>query len=257
KKRLLMVEDNAELSAFLLSAFENIYDCRTVADGRAAIDLIDDSFKPDIIVSDAVMPRMDGLEMVRQLRKRTDTAIIPVVLLTAVRDEQLQRAGITAGVDAFIQKPFDLELLKLQMEQLLLKKTKLQTKLRIDELSEPRKQVAVVSPDEQLLNKITQAIEDAVDDADFSVQRLADEVGVSTKQLYRKIKQLTGHTPVMYIRTVRMKKAALLLWQRKFTVAEVMYMVGYANASYFSKCFQEEFGVTPKNYMEQRKGNSV
>ena len=256
KKRLLMVEDNAELSAFLLSAFENIYDCRTVADGRAAIDLIDDSFKPDIIVSDAVMPRMDGLEMVRQLRKRTDTAIIPVVLLTAVRDEQLQRAGITAGVDAFIQKPFDLELLKLQMEQLLLKKTKLQTKLRIDELSEPRKQV-VVSPDEQLLNKITQAIEDAVDDADFSVQRLADEVGVSTKQLYRKIKQLTGHTPVMYIRTVRMKKAALLLCQRKFTVAEVMYMVGYANASYFSKCFQEEFGVTPKNYMEQRKGNSV
>ncbi|MBD1427337.1 helix-turn-helix domain-containing protein [Sphingobacterium arenae] len=256
KKRLLIVEDNAELSTFLLSAFENVYDCRTAADGRAAIDLIDRSFKPDMIVSDAVMPRMDGLQMVRQLRKRTDTAIIPVVLLTAVPDEQLQRAGIAAGVDAFIQKPFDLELLKLQMEQLLLKKTKIQTKLRIDELSEPRKQEVVVSPDEQLLNKVTQAIEDAVDDADFSVQRLADEAGVSTKQLYRKIKQLTGHTPVTYIRTIRMKKAALLLRQQKFTVAEVMYMVGYANASYFSKCFQEEFGSTPKNYMDQLNGKS-
>ena len=257
KIKLLIVEDNEELSSFLLLAFENIYDCRTVVDGRAAIDLIDQSFKPDIIVSDAMMPRMDGLEMIRQLRKRTDTAIIPVILLTAVGDEQLQRAGVAAGVDAFVQKPFDLELLKLQMQQLLLKKTKLQTKLRIDELCEPREQQIVVSPDEQLLNKITQVIEDAMDDSDFSVQRLADEAGVSAKQLYRKIKQLTGHTPVTYIRTVRMKKAALLLRQRKFTVAEVMYMVGYSNASYFSKCFQEEFGTTPKNYMDQLNGGSA
>ncbi|NGM65830.1 helix-turn-helix domain-containing protein [Sphingobacterium sp. SGR-19] len=256
RKKLLIVEDNEELSSFLLLAFENIYDCRTVVDGRAAIDLIDHSFKPDMIVSDAIMPKMDGLEMVRQLRRRTDTAIIPVILLTAVRDEQLQRAGIAAGVDAFVQKPFDLELLKLQMQQLLLKKTTLQTKLRIDELCEPREHQIAVSPDEQLLNKITQVIEDAIDDSDFSVQRLADEAGVSAKQLYRKIKQLTGHTPVTYIRTVRMKKAALLLRQRKFTVAEVMYMVGYSNASYFSKCFQEEFGTTPKNYMEQQDRNT-
>ncbi len=257
RKKLLIVEDNEELSSFLRLAFENIYDCRTVVDGRAAIELIDHSFKPDMIVSDAIMPRMDGVEMVRQLRKRTDTAIIPVILLTAVRDEQLQRAGIAAGVDAFVQKPFDLDLLKLQMQQLLLKKTTLQTKLRIDELCEPREQQIAVSPDEQLLNKITQVIEDAMDDSDFSVQRLADEAGVSAKQLYRKIKQLTGHTPVTYIRTVRMKKAALLLRQRKFTVAEVMYMVGYANASYFSKCFQEEFGTTPKNYMDQLNGGSA
>lgn len=256
QKKLLIVEDNEELSSFLVMAFADIYDCRTVADGRQAIDLIDHSFKPDIIVSDAMMPRMDGLEMVRQLRKRTDTAIIPVILLTAVRDEQLQRAWIAAGVDAFLSKPFDLELLKLQIQQLLMKKTTLQVQLRMDELSQPKAVETTVSPDEQLLTTVTQIIEDAMDDSDLSVQWLSDEAGIGAKQLYRKIKQLTGRTPVAYIRAIRMKKAALLLRQRKFTVAEVMYMVGYSNASYFSKCFQEEFGITPKTYMEQKNIDS-
>ena len=99
---------------------------------------------------------------------------------------------------------------------------------------------------------MTAIIEKNIDDSDFSVQRLAEDTDTGAKQLYRKIKQMTGYTPVEYIRTIRIKKAALLLQQKKFTVAEVMYMVGYTNASYFSKCFQAEFGVTPKAYMDRK-----
>ncbi len=252
KRKLLIVEDNVELAAFLHSALEANYSCQVLPNGREALQLLQShSILPDIIISDAMMPEMGGLEMVKKIRQQASMATIPVILLTAKNDEQMQRDWVAAGVDAFIAKPFDLEVLKMQLLQLLGRRDKLTAQLRLDEISKPTLGIQKESPDEKFLSKVTLLIEENMDDAEFSVQRLSEEADVPAKQLYRKIKQLTGYTPVEYIRNIRMKKAALLLQQKKFTVAEVMYMVGYSNASYFSKCFQAAFGMTPKGYLDK------
>lgn len=253
KRRLLIVEDNEELSSFLKVALESSYHCKVAKDGHEAMQLINEhEFLPDIIISDAMMPIMGGLELAKKLRQNTLTSTIPIILLTAKNDDLIQREWVAVGIDAYMAKPFDLEVLKMQLLHLLDKKDRLATQLRIQEISQPRVNSDQVSPDEKLLSKVTAIIEKNIDDSDFSVQRLAEDTDTGAKQLYRKIKQMTGYTPVEYIRTIRIKKAALLLQQKKFTVAEVMYMVGYTNASYFSKCFQAEFGVTPKAYMDRK-----
>lgn len=252
KRKLLVVEDNEELSSFLKVALESLYICKVAKDGHEAMQLINDhAFLPDIIISDAMMPVMGGLELAKKLRQNTLTSTIPIILLTAKNDDLIQREWVAVGIDAYMAKPFDLEVLKMQLLHLLDKKDKLATQLRIQEIGQPSVSSDQVSPDEKLLSKVTAIIEKNIDDSDFSVQRLAEETDTGAKQLYRKIKQMTGYTPVEYIRTIRIKKAALLLQQKKFTVAEVMYMVGYSNPSYFSKCFQAEFGVTPKAYMDR------
>ena len=251
KRKLLIVEDNAELADFLQNAMRVHYDCRIAGDGSEGFRLIDGHiFMPDIILTDAMMPNMGGIEMVKRLRQNIVTATIPIMLLTAQDDELIRREWVAAGIDAYMAKPFDLDLLQIQLMQLLDRKDKLVAQLRIDEISKPAEPAVVHSPDEKLLANVTQLIEENMDDSEFSVQRLSELTDVAARQLHRKIKQLTGYTPVEYIRSIRIKKAALLLQQQKFTVAEVMYMVGFSNASYFSKCFQSEFGMSPKVYME-------
>ncbi len=251
RKKILIVEDNAELADFLRNTLQTNYDCSIVGDGSEALRLIDGhSFVPDGIITDAMMPNMGGIEMVKKLRQNTLTATIPVILLTAQSDEIIKREWVAVGIDAYMAKPFDLDLLQIQLQQLLERKNKIVAQVRIDQISQPAEPVAVHSPDEKFLTKVTQLIEENMDDSEFSVQRLSELTDVAARQLYRKMKQLTGYTPVEYIRSIRIKKAALLLQQKKFTVAEVMYMVGFSNSSYFSKCFQSEFGMSPKVYME-------
>ena len=126
---------------------------------------------------------------------------------------------------------------------------KMQEKIRIEAISSPHP-IEAVSWDENLLSKLTTIIEENIAEPELSVNFLADKLGINSKQVYRKIKQLTGHTPVDYIRSIRIKKAAMLLAQKKFLVAEVMYLVGYYNYSYFSKCFQQKYHMSPRQYMD-------
>ena len=179
-------------------------------------------------------------------------------MLTAKDDSDTELASIRTGVDVFIPKPFDLKKLQLRIAQLLQKRTSLEKSLRIEAITQPsfptddnRK-----SSDEELMEKITKTIEENMEQENFTVTELSNMVGVEAKQLYRKVKQLTGMTPINYMRKLRMKKAALLLAQQKFTVSEVMYLVGYTSASHFAKCFSAEYGKTPKQYMEEGLGMS-
>ncbi len=191
---------------------------------------------------------MDGLEMSRRIRKHIPTSTIPIILLTAKDDKTTELESININVDAFIAKPFDPQILLSRIEQLLKSKQQIEDKLRIENITTP-KVTEVTSLDEKFLSEITQIIEDRIDDSDLNVNLLCTISGISSKQVYRKIKQLTGMSPVEYIRSIRIKKAAMLLAQKKFTIAEVMYMVGFSNHSYFSKCFQAEFGKTPREYL--------
>lgn len=249
KPQILIVEDNEELSSFLLQALREEYDCLVASDGKQALEMCESKFLPQVIISDAMMPNMGGIELARKLRKSNLTSVIPFILLTAKNDKNIERESVAAGIDVFITKPFDLEFLKLRIQQLISKKERIIEQIRLEEIQNPQI-VQQESYDEKLLSSIIESIEKNMDDSDFSVQRLSEEVNVAGKQLYRKIKQLTGMTPVEYIRSIRLKQAAVLLRQKKFSVAEVMYMVGFSNASYFSKCFQAEFGVTPKAYAD-------
>lgn len=188
-----------------------------------------------------------------QIRLCTPTSSIPIIMLTAKDTMETELESIRAGVDVFLPKPFEMKKLMLRIAQLLQKKSLLEKAVRMEHISQPDFESGEnqSTPDELLLEKITSCIEENMSKEDFNVTVLANMVVIDSKQLYRKVKQLTGMTPVSYIRKLKMKKAAVLLKQKKFTVSEVMFLVGYTNASHFAKNFAEEFGVTPRMFMAE------
>ncbi|MBB4038049.1 signal transduction histidine kinase/ligand-binding sensor domain-containing protein/DNA-binding response OmpR family regulator [Dysgonomonas hofstadii] len=245
---ILIVDDNPEIADFISQTLSRKYRCIIAHNGKMGLEMAI-SNTPDLIVADIMMPVMDGLEMSRRIRKNVPTSTIPIILLTAKDDKSTELESINLSVDAFISKPFDPELLLSRVDQLLRSKEQIETKLRIESIDTP-KAIEATSPDERFLSEIIRIIESKIADPDLNVNALSTISGIGSKQIYRKIKQLTGLSPVEYIRSIRLKKAAMLLSQNKFTVAEVMYMVGFSNHSYFSKCFQSEFGKTPRQFME-------
>lgn len=244
---VLIVDDNAEVAEFIYQILHAKYRCRVAENGKAGLELAM-KLLPDLVVSDVMMPVMDGLEMVRRLKKHVPTSTIPIILLTAKSDKETELESIQLHIDALIGKPFEPDILLLRVEQLLSSKQTHEAKARMEVLATP-KAIEAESYDEKFLANVTRLIEEHISDSELNVNALCDWSATNNKQMYRKLKQLTGLTPVEYIKSIRMKKAAMLLQQKKFTVAEVMYMVGYSNHSYFSKCFQSEFGLTPKQYM--------
>jgi signal transduction histidine kinase/ligand-binding sensor domain-containing protein/DNA-binding response OmpR family regulator len=247
--QILIVEDEPEIAEFIHALLSEKYRCKVAENGKIGFELAQ-KFHPKLIISDIMMPVMSGLEMVKRLKKNTQTAVIPIVLLTAKDDRETELESLNLHVEAFIPKPFDPQLLFSRVEQVIANQQQMEEKLRLEVIATPQK-VEVVSSDEKLLSEIIEIIEQKLSDSDLNVNALSVIAGISSKQIYRKIKQLTGMSPVEFIRSVRLKKAAMLLSQKKFTVAEVMYMVGFSNHSYFSKCFQAEFGKTPKQYLEE------
>lgn len=246
---ILIVDDNPEIADFIAQMITKKYRFDIAHNGKMGLEMTE-RYHPDLIVADIMMPVMDGLEMSRRIRKNLQTATTPIILLTVKDDRRTELESIRTKADAFIPKPFDPDLLLLRIEQLLDKRTLLEEKVRIDNLNTPTI-TETVSVDEKFLSEIISIIENKIADPDLNVNALSTFSGIGSKQIYRKIKQLTGLTPVEYIRSIRLKKAAMLLTQKKFTIAEVMYMVGFSSSSYFSKCFQSQFGKTPKQFVEE------
>jgi len=245
---ILVVDDNPEIADFISQTLSPKYRCEVAHNGKMALELVK-MHNPDLIVADVMMPVMDGLEMSRRIRKNLPTSTIPIILLTAKDDKSTEMESINLNVDAFIPKPFNPELLLSRISQLLKSKQQIEDKLRIETIATPQA-IEATSPDEKFLSEIIGIIENKISDPDLNVNALSTISGIGSKQIYRKIKQLTGLSPVEYIRSIRLKKAAMLLSQKKFTIAEVMYMVGFSNHSYFSKCFQTEFGKTPRQFVD-------
>lgn len=258
KAIILVIDDNSEMVDFLTEALSPHYTCMSAFDGISGIEKMSVTM-PDLVIVDQMMPRMDGMTFVRRLRRNVPTATIPIIMLTAKDDYATEMASIDNGVDVFISKPFDLHKLMLQVARLLKKCETIEQCNRMREIASPH--FADTAPsesgDEVLLRRITDSIERNMAREGFSVETLAAETGVSTKQLYRKVKQLTGMSPVSYIRKVRLRKAHALLQQPGLTVQEVMYMVGMQNASYFAKCFAEEYGMAPAAYAKQCAEDSL
>ncbi|MDO3695562.1 ATP-binding protein [Wenyingzhuangia sp. chi5] len=247
KPLIAIVEDNVAIAKFIYNIFISEYRCVIAYNGKTGLKISTD-LKPDIIISDIMMPGMDGFEMCQRLKNNVSTATIPIILLTAKDDKETELKSIHLKIDAFISKPFDANILSSRVEQLLEKHKSYRKEIRIEKITTPNHQEQA-SADEKFLMMITDIIEKNIANPDLNVSFLCTEVGVSQKQLYRKIKGLTGFTTIDYIRSIRMKKAAILLSNKNFTVAEVMYEVGFSNHSYFAKCFSAEFGKTPRQFL--------
>ena len=249
---VLIVDDNKDIANYIVSILKrHLFRCLVAYNGKEGFNICHRSV-PDLIITDMIMPEMNGLEMCRQIRKFMPTSTIPIIMLTAKNDVKTETESIRLNIDAFIAKPFDVQVLLLRVNQLIEKSKCLEKKERIKAITKVT-EIKAESYDEKLLYKVTKIIEDKVSDFNFNVNALCELMNINNKQLYRKLKQLTGQTPVDYIKSIRIKKASMLLKQKKFTVSEVMYMVGFSNHSYFSKCFHEQYGKTPKQYMEEAK----
>ncbi|MBO7588643.1 MAG: response regulator [Bacteroidaceae bacterium] len=252
KPLVVIVDDNRSICDFLTDALSPEFQCVCAFDGNSGLKLCR-SVSPDLIISDVVMPVMDGLEMCRQIRKNNSLSTVPIILLTARGDHETELKSIDLNIDMFIPKPFDMQTLYSRVKQLAGRRKTLEKKVRIDMIAEPKAEIGQ-SVDEKYLLKVTSLIENHIDDPELSVTKLCELGGFSEKQLYRKIKSLTGMTTVEYIRSIRMKKAAMLLQSCKFTVSEAMYMVGFSNTSYFARTFSEMYGKSPSEYQQSFRG---
>lgn len=245
---LLIVDDNTEIVDFLAESLSKMYTCLKAYNGMEGQKVIC-KHTIDLVIVDQMMPEMDGFDFCKWLRHQHQTANIPIIMLTAKDDTETELQSIKVGVDVFISKPFDIKKVMLHIVQLLQRRKSIERAANIEQIINPEfKPTDTRTNDEILMEKITKAIEENMEDVEFNVTRLSQLLNIDQKQLYRKIKTLTGITPIAYLKKLRMKKAAVLLREDRFTISEVMYLVGYTNASYFTKCFTEEFGMSPKQF---------
>jgi signal transduction histidine kinase/DNA-binding response OmpR family regulator len=245
---LLIVEDNDEVRAFIEGIFETEYRLERAANGQEGLKKAVLS-SPDLIISDVMMPEMDGITLCRKLKTDLATSHIPVLLLTARTGLIFKLEGLETGADDYLTKPFSPKELKLRVKNLLLMRQKLRERFeRVTNLSP--KEIAVTSADEQFLDLALHIAEEQMANADFSVEDFARALNVSRPLLFIKIKALTNLTPNNFLKDIRLKRAAQLLRQQKLSVSEIAYQVGFKDPRYFSKCFQKSFGKTPSAFSE-------
>lgn len=252
---LLIIDDNQEIATYLVNELSRDYRYVCASNGKEGIVIAYEQ-QPDLVIADLMMPEMDGIEFCKLLRKSQPTSTIPVIMLTAKDDKVTEFKSIKAGIDVFMSKPFDIEKLRLRIKQLLDTRRAVEKKLRIETIGAPaliENYESCTDEDGFFMTKLTAIIEENMENSEFNVTMLCQLLKTNNKQLCRKTKQLTGTKPVDFIRQVRMKRAAMLLAQNRFSVSEVMYMVGYSNPSYFSKCFVAEFKVLPSQYTTETK----
>jgi signal transduction histidine kinase/ligand-binding sensor domain-containing protein/DNA-binding response OmpR family regulator len=245
---LLVVDDNIDFRFYLAENLRIHFNVIVASNGKVAWKKAMEH-PIDLIVTDIMMPEMNGIELCQKVKKDPRTAHIPVILLTARYSDDQKMEGYDAGASEYITKPFNFEIL-LRSIQSSVKLQKFIHAVENRKEIEPS-EINIVSLDEKLLSKALQIVEDNMSNADFSVQGLSHELGVSRGQLYKKTLEITGKTPIEFIRLVRLKRAAALLEKSQLTVAEVAYKVGFNNPKYFTKYFREEFQTLPSKYSEK------
>ena len=245
-QKLLIVEDNTELREFLSDYLMPDYQVLNAENGVEGLKICE-SENPDLIISDVMMENMDGLEFCHKVKSSPEISHIPVILMTALASVENKMTGYKVGADDYITKPFEPELLKIRVRNILdnLEKAR---KLFGSDTQLSAKELTISKIDEDFIQEVTDLIEMNIDNADFNIDNFSKNIGVSSSQLYRKMKSITGLSPNEFIRTYRLKKAALLIKESNLNISEVAYQVGFNDALYFSKCFKKQFGSTPSLY---------
>lgn len=243
---VLIAEDNKEFRDFLSEYLSGEYNVVTTADG---VDALNQTKKvhPDLIVTDLMMPRMDGIELITKLKQDISTSHIPVILLTAKASDESRIESYKVGADSYISKPFNYDVLQARIRTLMQQAERRKSQFRKDVDIEPSA-VTITSIDEKLLQKALETVEKNIDNTSFSAVQLGEALGLSRSQLYRKFESVTGMSPADFILRMRLKRAAQLLRDTKLNVSEIADMTGFNSIKYFNKHFKEEFNQTPTEY---------
>ncbi|WP_343691577.1 two-component regulator propeller domain-containing protein [Chitinophaga sp.] len=254
RKTILIVEDNEELRFYLKDNLKSDYHIEEATNGKEGWEKTK-LLNPDLVVSDIMMPLMDGVELARKIKTETLTAHIPVVLLTAMGSEEKQLEGLKAGVNDYITKPFTFEILASRINNLLAQQRLLQKRFQ-KQIEVNPEEVTITPVDEKFLKQALEAVEKQIDNPDFTVEDLSRELCISRVTFYRKIVSLTGRSPLEFIRSIRLKRAAQLLNKSGLSIAEIAYQVGFNDPKIFSKFFKEEFNMLPSQYVANRKNKA-
>lgn len=245
---LLFADDNADMLAYMSKGLSEGYRVVTATNGRETLQLLEKE-DVDIIVSDVMMPEMDGLELCRRVKTNIETSHIPVILLTAKALDSDELQGLEAGADDYVTKPFSMDILKQRIHNLI-ERGRDHHKRFVKEIDIEPSEITITSLDEQFIAKAISIVEEHISESEFGVEELSVEMGVHRAQLYKKLEHLTGKSPQQFIRILRLKRGRQLLEQSGLYVSEVAYRVGFNSPRIFSKYFKEEFGVTPKKFIK-------
>lgn len=246
---VLVIDDNADIRSYVTSLLSGEYRVLAAADGAEGIRLAM-KYVPDVIVSDVMMPGVDGVECCRRLKSELQTCHIPVILLTACSLDEQRIQGYDGGADSYISKPFNSQLLLSRIHNLLANRRQLKQFFGDGQTIEKE---SISDMDKDFVARFKSLVEEKMKDTELNVEDLGREMGMSRVQLYRKLKSLTNYSPNELLRQMRLKKAASLLASSDMTVAEVAYEVGFSSPSYFTKCYKEQFGESPTEFLK-RKG---
>ncbi|WP_229206881.1 hybrid sensor histidine kinase/response regulator transcription factor [Dyadobacter crusticola] len=255
RPKILLVEDHADFRHYLKENLSEKYQILEAADGKQGLKNALGEL-PDLIVSDVMMPEMNGIELCRRLKENAATSHIPVLLLTARNSEEQKLEGYQTGAQDYIEKPFNFEILQSKIKSLLNQQRAARKAYR-QQVTIKGKDVAISSLDEKLIQKAIEVVEKNMANPDFSVEAFSKELGMSRIHLYRKLNTLTGQSPVDFIRTIRLDRSRQLLEQSQLTVSEIAYQVGFNNPKYFAKHFREKFGELPSAYAGRKKSSAV
>ena len=250
---ILIVEDNTQFRVFMQDLLRRDYRVMTAEDGKEGLETAREH-NPDLIISDVMMPRMDGYEFCRKIKGDMKCSHIPFILLTAKNSSESRSGAYDAGADSFIAKPFDIDVLSSRIRQLLEQERKRRERFR-KELQVVPKDIAVTPIDEQLLERAVKCVEKNMGNAEYTVDQLSSDIGIERSVLWRKLQALVGQSPSEFIRSIRLKRAAELLETGRYSVQDISWKVGFNTPRYFSSYFKEMFGMTPSQYARKDKTN--
>ncbi|MGD9931576.1 MAG: substrate-binding domain-containing protein [Mangrovibacterium sp.] len=246
---VLLVEDDKEVRSYIKECLQEAYEILEAPNGKVALKMIEEE-EPDLIVSDIMMPEMDGLELTHKIKNDLKTCHIPVILLTAKSSLEQRLEGLEEGADSYIPKPFSKDHLQIRIRKLLELRVKIHERYKSQHFIE-EEPTDISRLDKKFLNKVSKIVEDNLQKDEFTVEELSDLVGLSRVQIYRKIKKLTGMSVSEYVRMVKLKASLELIKTSGKTMSEIAYEVGFSSPSYFAQCFKKQFGISPSDYAKK------
>ena len=256
KYRVLIVEDDDEIRRYICQELGRDFHMQECCNGKEAFTHILKK-TPDLIISDIMMPEMDGMTLCSKVKQNININHIPVILLTAKSREEDNLEGLSIGADAYITKPFSIEILRQSTFNLIKSRERLRNNFQGSQTQKERMQeLEIESPDERLLDRIMKVINDNIANPELNVEMVAETVGISRVHLHRKLKELTNQSTRDLIRNLRLKQAATLLAKKRQSINEVAALTGFTNVAYFSTAFKELYGMTPTAYMEQNAASA-
>ena len=250
-KKILVVEDNSDMRHFIQTELNDEYHIDEACDGEEGVEKAFEHL-PDLIITDWMMPKMNGMELCKKLKNDIRTSHIPIILLTAKGNEESTIEGYETQADDYVTKPFNMKILKAKIKSLLLNREQLK-KLFVRRLDIEPLELSVNAVDEDFITKILKIVKDNLENENFNIQEFAREMGMSRSDFYRKFKALTGQNPLDFVLIYRLKQSLELLKQNKYTITEISYKVGFMNPKYFGRRFKTQFGMTPTEYLQKNK----